>query len=154
VRKLAGTCHLLARWYAEPISSTLKMEAICSSETSIETQRTTRRHIPKDETLQNHRCGNLKSYKYFCILQKLLMYPEYPRMVRKTPFYTYKPNFVSIFLWFPLSLSLFFGKTNHGDTHAQVTNLSHFILVYTITAYLPMINFSVEVYCLLGYNAV
>jgi hypothetical protein len=40
------------------------MEAICSSETSVETQRTTRRHIPeKDDTLHNHRCENLKSYK-------------------------------------------------------------------------------------------
>jgi hypothetical protein len=38
------------------------MEAICSSETSVETQRTTRRHIPEDETLHNHRCENLKSY--------------------------------------------------------------------------------------------
>jgi hypothetical protein len=36
----------------EPISSTLKMEAICSSETSVETQRTTRRHIPEDNNLQ------------------------------------------------------------------------------------------------------
>jgi hypothetical protein len=45
-------CHLLARWFAEPISSTLKMEAICSSETSVDTQQTTRRHIPKYDTLQ------------------------------------------------------------------------------------------------------
>jgi hypothetical protein len=43
---------MLARWFAEPIFSTLKMEAICSSETSVETQRTTRRHIPEDYTLQ------------------------------------------------------------------------------------------------------
>jgi hypothetical protein len=42
----------LGRWFAEPISSTLKMEAICSSETSFETQRTTRHHIPEDDTLQ------------------------------------------------------------------------------------------------------
>jgi hypothetical protein len=28
------------------------MEAICSSETSVETQQTTRRHIPEDDTLQ------------------------------------------------------------------------------------------------------
>jgi hypothetical protein len=33
------------------ISSTLKMEAICSSETSVATQQTTRRHIPEDNTL-------------------------------------------------------------------------------------------------------
>jgi hypothetical protein len=38
------------------------MEAICSPETSVDTQRTTRRHIPDDDTLHNHRCENLKSY--------------------------------------------------------------------------------------------
>jgi hypothetical protein len=40
------------------------MEAICFSETSVETQRTTRRHIPEDDTLHNHRCENLKSYNF------------------------------------------------------------------------------------------
>jgi hypothetical protein len=48
---------------AKLIFSTLKMEAICSSETSVATQQTTRRHIPEDDTLHNHRCENLKSYK-------------------------------------------------------------------------------------------
>jgi hypothetical protein len=43
-------------------SSTLKLEAICSSETSVDFQRTTRRYIPKDRTLHNHRYENLKSY--------------------------------------------------------------------------------------------
>jgi hypothetical protein len=38
------------------------MEAICFSETAVETRRTTRRHIPEDYTLHNHRCENLKSY--------------------------------------------------------------------------------------------
>jgi hypothetical protein len=47
-----SACHLLACWFAEPISSILKTEAIYSSETSVETQRTTRRHIPEDDTLQ------------------------------------------------------------------------------------------------------
>jgi hypothetical protein len=42
--------------------STLKIETICSSETSVVTQRTTRRYIPDDGTLHNHRCENLKSY--------------------------------------------------------------------------------------------
>jgi hypothetical protein len=37
---------------AEMISSTLKMEAICSSETPVTTQQTTRRHIQEDDTLQ------------------------------------------------------------------------------------------------------
>jgi hypothetical protein len=33
-------------------SSTLKMEAICSSETSVGFQRTTQRYIPEDSTLE------------------------------------------------------------------------------------------------------
>jgi myosin-crossreactive antigen len=41
------------------------MEAIRSSETSGTTQRTTRRHIPEEDTLQNYRCENLKSYNVF-----------------------------------------------------------------------------------------
>jgi hypothetical protein len=43
-------------------SSTLKKETICSSETSVDFQRTTRRYIPEDSTLHNHRCENLTSY--------------------------------------------------------------------------------------------
>jgi hypothetical protein len=57
-----NACHLLACWFlAKLISSTLKMEAIYSSETSVDTQRTPRRNIPEDDTLHNHRCENLKS---------------------------------------------------------------------------------------------
>jgi hypothetical protein len=37
--------------------STLKMEAICSSETSVDTQRTTWCYIPEDCTLQLNRCS-------------------------------------------------------------------------------------------------
>jgi hypothetical protein len=37
---------------AEIISSTQKMEAICSSESSVATQQTTLRHIPEDDTLK------------------------------------------------------------------------------------------------------
>jgi hypothetical protein len=39
-------------------SFTLKMEVICSSETSIDTQRTTGRYIPEGGTLHNHHCEN------------------------------------------------------------------------------------------------
>jgi hypothetical protein len=42
--------------------STLKMEAIFSSETSVDFQRTTRRYIPEDGTLHNHRCENLNFF--------------------------------------------------------------------------------------------
>jgi hypothetical protein len=38
------------------------MGAICSSDTSVDFQRTTRRYIPEDRHLHNHRCQNLKSY--------------------------------------------------------------------------------------------
>jgi hypothetical protein len=42
--------------------STLKMDATCSSETSVDFQQTTRCYIPEDRTLHNHCCENLKSY--------------------------------------------------------------------------------------------
>jgi hypothetical protein len=37
--------------------------AACSSETSVDFHRTTRRYIPEDRTLHKHGCENLKSYK-------------------------------------------------------------------------------------------
>jgi hypothetical protein len=48
---------------------TLKMKAICSSETSVDSQRTTWCYIPEDGTLHNHRCQNLKSYDVTTVLQ-------------------------------------------------------------------------------------
>jgi hypothetical protein len=42
-------------------SSTLKMEAICSSEASVDFQQATRRYIPQERILQNHRRENLES---------------------------------------------------------------------------------------------
>jgi hypothetical protein len=43
--------------------STLKMEAIRSSETSVQSTRSTRRHISEDGILHSHRRENFKSYK-------------------------------------------------------------------------------------------
>jgi hypothetical protein len=58
-----SACHLLSRWFLAQLSfSGLKMEAICSSETLVDFQRNTRRNIPENDTLHNHRCENLKSY--------------------------------------------------------------------------------------------
>jgi hypothetical protein len=44
-------------------SSTLKMEATCFSETSVDFQRTTRRYITEDRTLCNHRCRHCQKIK-------------------------------------------------------------------------------------------
>jgi hypothetical protein len=44
-------------------SSTLKIEAACSSETSIDFQWTRQRYIPEDRILNNHRYDNFKSYR-------------------------------------------------------------------------------------------
>jgi hypothetical protein len=43
------------------VSGTLKMEAIRSSETSVN-KRPTQRHIPENDILHSHRCESLKSY--------------------------------------------------------------------------------------------
>jgi hypothetical protein len=64
-RKISSACHLLSRcFFCSTYSSTLKMEAICSSETSVDSQRTKRRYIPEDSTLHNRRCENPRC---FCI---------------------------------------------------------------------------------------
>jgi hypothetical protein len=50
---IAPAFLLLTCWFLLKLfSSTLKMEAVCSSETSVSTQHTTRRHIPENDTLQ------------------------------------------------------------------------------------------------------
>jgi hypothetical protein len=51
LRALFATCFTLTSFLA--YSSILKMEATCSSETSIEFRRTTRRNIPQDRTLRH-----------------------------------------------------------------------------------------------------
>jgi hypothetical protein len=82
--KCTEKCHLLrynAVYLAELIFSTLKMEAICSSEMSVDTQRTTLSYIPEDGTLQyifgtlqNHCCENLKSYEKCTTLYSSILY--------------------------------------------------------------------------------
>jgi hypothetical protein len=61
-----SACHLLSRWFlAELISPTLKMETICSSEMSDDTQRTTQRYIPEVVPFITTAVKNLKSYTVF-----------------------------------------------------------------------------------------
>jgi hypothetical protein len=53
--------------------STLKMEAISSSETSTYT-RTTPRHIAEDGILHNHRRENLKSYMKYYVYTEFIQF--------------------------------------------------------------------------------
>jgi hypothetical protein len=43
-------------------SSTLKIEAVCSSETSVDFKRTTRPYIPEERTVHNHGYENHRFY--------------------------------------------------------------------------------------------
>jgi hypothetical protein len=88
-RRFRGTYHLnfqggricergtsVSRWLNSAGSSfvdfsTLKMEAICSSEMSVHT-RSTRRHIPEDGILHSHRC---ESYVFGNDLKKSVLQP-------------------------------------------------------------------------------
>jgi hypothetical protein len=57
--------HIASIFRVEEIGSAkpASKQVASSSETSFETQRTARHHISEDDTLYNHRCENLKSYK-------------------------------------------------------------------------------------------
>jgi hypothetical protein len=50
-------------------SLTLKMEAVCLSETSVDFQWTAQHYIAEDRTLPNHHCENLRLYKIVSIFQ-------------------------------------------------------------------------------------
>jgi hypothetical protein len=57
-----SACHLLSRWFLARLILRPWRWRWCSSETSADFKRTTRRYIPQDGTLHNHRCENLISY--------------------------------------------------------------------------------------------
>jgi hypothetical protein len=63
-RAVSAICFMLVSFLA--YSSTLKIEATCFSETSVDFQRTTR-HIPDDRTLHTNGCGTSTT-----IMEKLL----------------------------------------------------------------------------------
>jgi hypothetical protein len=57
------------------------MEAICSSETSVASQQTARRHIPEDDTLHNHRYENLKSFTVYIYFSSVTQIHEYTYVI-------------------------------------------------------------------------
>jgi hypothetical protein len=65
-RVLTATCFKLVSCL--PYSWTLKVEATCYSETTVDFQWNTRLYIPGDRTLHNHCSKNLKSYNIDNIL--------------------------------------------------------------------------------------
>jgi hypothetical protein len=76
-RRFGGTYHLYLLLCLPPAFtlvsclayfSTLKIETICSFETSVGSQWTTWRYIPEDGTFHNHRSENLTSYTTWCRL--------------------------------------------------------------------------------------
>jgi hypothetical protein len=70
VLTLWNSLQLLAHsGYPRADFSTLKMEAIRSSERSVNAK-STQRHIPEDDILHSHRCENLKSYIVFLRFQR------------------------------------------------------------------------------------
>jgi hypothetical protein len=60
--------------------STLKMEAICSSEMSVGFQLNIQRYIPEDSTLHNHWCENLKPYTWLLLLVSLSFCYMHPNL--------------------------------------------------------------------------
>jgi hypothetical protein len=56
---LIASSFILVFWLA--YSYTLKMEATCSSETSVDFQQNTRRYTSEGKIIHNHYCENLKS---------------------------------------------------------------------------------------------
>jgi hypothetical protein len=62
IRRARNQCE--SRWQAE-------LEAMCSSETSVDFQRTEQRYIPEDGTLHNHRWENFKSYNSQVVSQSV-----------------------------------------------------------------------------------
>jgi hypothetical protein len=89
--------------------SALKMEAIHSSEISVHT-RCTRRHIPADDILHSHCCGNLKSYTVNIWLQLtdgkrnyFRIYYEIPKLLQKRS----ARYFLSIYIFRSMEILIF-----------------------------------------------
>jgi hypothetical protein len=81
--------------------STLRMEAICSTETSVDTQRTTRRYIPEDGTLHNHHCENLILHKLHALTDFIKWKRTFGTKINQTN-YILKMQFTKVY-FFPVT---------------------------------------------------
>jgi hypothetical protein len=103
----SGIWSRVVRWVStevseEHIASIFRVKKIGSAKPAskpVATQRTTRRHIPKDDTLHNHRCENLKSYKiWFYSLRCCFEHPKSRRPLDQQWNSNYaQPSFLSFF---------------------------------------------------------
>jgi hypothetical protein len=98
---LLATCFMLVSCVV--YFSALNMEATCSSETSVDFQRTTRRYIAKNRSSHNYRCENIKSHKDICGLHQSLQashrFIKYVMAVPLKPFLIWGSTFKVILKW-------------------------------------------------------
>jgi hypothetical protein len=91
------------------VSSTMKIEATCSSETPVEFQRTTRRYYQEDRTLHNHRCG--ESHILHCKCSQMCFQTCLHKQMTSATIllqsYEFSPNFISS-VWYDLWLTFTF----------------------------------------------
>jgi hypothetical protein len=91
--KQSSGWHMLSHRFCSAYSSTMKMEATCSSEMLVDFQQTTCRYIPEDSTLHNHHCENLKSYIVSVVLLLIQQIISSMGMSRSIPF---PPDFLGL----------------------------------------------------------
>jgi hypothetical protein len=125
IRRLGGTWLCLPPAFTIAFclaySSTLIMDATCSSVTLVVCKRTTCCYIPEDRTLHNHCCGNLKSY----ISLYLFLYPF-------EHIYVYIALYVHIYPRVPVDMSVLL------SLHLS-TNRCIFLSAYDLSTFLHVV---------------
>jgi hypothetical protein len=75
--KQSSVCYLFQPSFLIGVFSEPEIEAILSSEESVDFQRTIRRYIPENRALHTQYCENLKSYKYLLKGYVILIFSKY-----------------------------------------------------------------------------
>jgi hypothetical protein len=83
-RKVCWEAKLFAAYLA--FSSTLRMEVVRSSETSVNFYQIRRRHIPENSSLHCHCCEDFKSKSVFCYAL-LSLYARHVNILVQTSYY-------------------------------------------------------------------